>query len=65
MKIMQRIPSYAALATAIAVVGFAARSGMESWRNNMLEPDRILMSLTFIGVAILLWPLSTNQPTQT
>ena len=65
MKTMKRIPSYAALAATIAVVGFAARNGMESWRNNMLEPDRVLMCLTFIGVAILLWPLPTNQQTQT
>jgi hypothetical protein len=61
MNKLKRIPSYLAALGAIAVVAIPVTGVPGDWHDRVNDPVVFLMALTFVGAALVLWPLGNNN----
>jgi len=61
IEMLKRIPSCLALAATVAVIALPILGGPIGWHERLLDPCTCLMSITLIGVAMLLWPLEEKN----
>jgi len=64
MNKLNRIPSCLAVAAAVALIALPIMGGPAGWHERLLDPCICLMSLSLVGVAMLLWPLGDNNAVQ-
>ncbi len=64
MNKLKRVPSYLAALAAVAVIALPITGAPGDWHDRMNDPVVFLMSLTFAGTALVLWPLGTNNAVQ-
>jgi hypothetical protein len=64
MNNLKQVPSYLTALAAVAVIALPVTSGPQGWHDRMNDPVVFLMALAFAGVALVLWPLGTDNAVQ-
>ncbi len=64
MNLLKQVPSYLAALTTVAVVALPITGAPGDWHDRINDPVVFLMALTFAGVALVLWPLGTDDAIQ-
>ena len=64
MNLLKRVPSYLAALATLAVIALPITGAPGDWHDRMNDPVVFLMALTFAGVALVIWPLETNNAVQ-
>ncbi|MGA2138214.1 MAG: hypothetical protein ABSH14_05060 [Verrucomicrobiia bacterium] len=59
-KMLERVPSCAALIAAVAVIALPLMTDPLGQRERLVDPCTCLMTLTLVGVAMLLWPIGES-----
>ena len=60
-KTLERVPSCVALVAAVVVIALSIMGDPLGWRERLVDPCTCLMAPTFVGVALLLWPIGESE----